>query len=138
MNVRNCKRCGKMFNYIVGDPICPECKAKLEEKFQEVKKFVQENKTAAMQEICDTCDVDSKLVKQWVREERLQFTESSQIKISCEMCGASIITGRFCDACKQRTMNNISNAGRRTERPNTDGGAPKGGGRANKMYTFGK
>lgn len=135
MNVRNCKKCGKMFNYITGDPICPECKEALELKFQEVKKFVQENKSALMQEICDTCEVDQKQVKQWVREERLQFADNSQIKINCELCGTQIVTGRFCDRCKQKTMDNISNAGRRPSRldsPNKGGSS-----RGNKMYTFG-
>ena len=25
MDVRNCKQCSKLFNYIGGAPICPEC-----------------------------------------------------------------------------------------------------------------
>ena len=26
MNLRNCSRCGKMFNYVAGPPICDVCK----------------------------------------------------------------------------------------------------------------
>ena len=37
MNVRNCKKCGKLFNYVSGAPVCPACKDALEKKFQEVK-----------------------------------------------------------------------------------------------------
>ena len=34
MNVRNCKKCGKLFNYISGLPICAGCKEKNEEVFK--------------------------------------------------------------------------------------------------------
>ena len=37
MDVRNCKGCGRLFNYYGGVPLCKACKDKLEEKFQEVK-----------------------------------------------------------------------------------------------------
>ena len=46
MDVRNCKNCGKMFNYI-GKPICPSCEKMLEEKFQEVKEYIKEHKKTA-------------------------------------------------------------------------------------------
>ena len=34
MNVRNCKKCNRIFNYIAGPTICPACKEDLEKKFQ--------------------------------------------------------------------------------------------------------
>ena len=39
MNVRNCKECGRLFNYIAGPPICPACKEELEKKFQKAKEY---------------------------------------------------------------------------------------------------
>lgn len=120
MGIINCKKCGKMFNYILGDKICPVCKEKAEEKFQQVKKFVSDNKRASIQEICEECEVDQRQITQWIREERLFFTEDSMVKINCERCGAVISTGRFCANCKRETMNNLSNAARRpeAEKPN--------------------
>lgn len=43
MEVRNCRSCGRLFNYMGGAPLCPACQKKLEEKFQEVKAFLEEN-----------------------------------------------------------------------------------------------
>ena len=40
MDVRNCKTCGRLFNYMGGAPLCPECKAALEKKFEDVKVYV--------------------------------------------------------------------------------------------------
>ncbi len=101
MNVRNCKKCGKIFNYIAGLPICPSCAEALEAKFQEVKEYIMDHKDAAsMSVVADACKVDINQIKQWVREERLTFGEDSVIGIECENCGAQIKTGRFCEKCK--------------------------------------
>lgn len=41
MEVKNCKNCGRLYNYIGGVyRLCPECMRKLEEKFQEVKDYI--------------------------------------------------------------------------------------------------
>ena len=63
MNIRNCRECGRIFNYLTGAVLCPVCRDKLEEKFQEVK-------------------------------------EDSPMFLSCEMCGAPIRSGRYCEKCK--------------------------------------
>ena len=34
MDVRNCKKCGKLFNF-TGEPLCPACAKELESKFFE-------------------------------------------------------------------------------------------------------
>jgi flagellar operon protein (TIGR03826 family) len=114
MDVRNCKKCGKLFNYISGFPICPTCKEKQEEVFQNVKKYIWENRTADMKEISEACDVEVAQIKQWIREERLEFTSDSPVKMPCENCGALIQSGKYCEKCKKEMANNLSNA---IERP---------------------
>ncbi len=115
MGIKNCRKCGKMFNYISGEAICPQCREAAEAKFQEVKKFVQENKQATINEIVDSCGVDSKVIKQWIREERLFFSDDSPVKINCELCGTQISTGRYCDKCKKETANSFGNAAMRPQ-----------------------
>ncbi|MCR5784387.1 MAG: flagellar protein [Eubacterium sp.] len=110
MDVMNCKSCGSLFNYIGGDKICPRCKEKLEEKFQQVKEFVRQNGRAGFEEISRECDVSTKQIKQWVREERLVFAEDSLITIECERCGAPIKSGRFCKQCAAGMTNSLNDA----------------------------
>ena len=88
--IRNCKKCGKLFNYVVGLPICPACKEAAEQKFQDVKKFIRENPRCDIKEVAETCEVDQQQIQQWIREERLMFSEDSPIKIPCENCGTLI------------------------------------------------
>ena len=55
MNVRNCRKCGKIFNYVSGLPICPACRDEAEKKFQVVKKFIRENPRADIREVAAAC-----------------------------------------------------------------------------------
>ncbi len=108
MNVRNCRKCGKLFNYMFGMPICPACKDKLEEKFQAVKKYIRENRLADIKQVAEDCEVEVGQIQQWIREERLEFTEDSPVKIPCKNCGASIRSGKYCEKCKREMTNNLS------------------------------
>lgn len=108
MNVRNCRKCGKLFNHIAGLPICPACKDKLEEKFQEVKKYIRENRMADIKEVAEECEVEIGQIQQWIREERLEFTADSPVKIPCENCGEMIRSGKYCEKCKREMTNNLS------------------------------
>lgn len=100
MNVRNCRKCGKLFNYVSGPPICPACREAEEAKFQEVKKYVQDHPGAAVAEVAEVCEVTTNQIQAWLRDERLELCEGSGIALTCEKCGASILTGRYCNRCK--------------------------------------
>lgn len=99
MNVRNCRSCGRIFNYICGPHICPSCREALEAKFQEVKEYIRAHKGAGIQEVAEVCDVEVSQIHQWLREDRLEVTEDSAIQLACENCGALIRSGRFCEKC---------------------------------------
>lgn len=108
MDVRNCRTCGRLFNYLGGPNICPSCRDEMEMKFQNVKEYIRNNPRASMQEISDENEVSTNQLRQWIREERLQFTDDSPIGIDCEICGATIKTGKYCDACKNNTANALA------------------------------
>lgn len=110
MEIISCRSCGKIFNYVTGQKICPRCQKELEEKFFVVKKFIYSNPQAGMNEIAKECEVKTSQINRWIREERLAFSEDSPITMSCETCGAQIRTGRFCNKCKNDVQKNMSNA----------------------------
>ena len=119
MEVRNCRKCGRIFNYVAGMPICPMCREKTEAKFQEVKEYIRANEGAGIPQISEECDVEDTQIHQWIREERLVFSDNSPVGINCENCGAMIKTGRFCDKCKAQMINGLNNSIRQkpVERP---------------------
>lgn len=108
MNVRNCRKCGKLFNYAMGPMICPNCKEALEAKYQEVKKYIQAHVHATIQMVSEECDVDTGQIQQWIREDRLQFSDDSPIKVPCERCGAMIGSGKYCTKCSQEMATSLS------------------------------
>ncbi len=120
MNVRACKGCKRLFNYIMGQNYCPACREKLEEKFQEVKKYIQENPGVHIQDVAANCDVETSQIRQWLREDRLELTEGSPIMLSCDSCGASIRSGKYCEKCKANVSNGFKDILKSNAPKNTD------------------
>ena len=67
MNVRNCRLCGRIYNYVAGPNICPNCRDGMEAKFQEVKEYIREHKGCGIQEVADACNVETGQIRQWLR-----------------------------------------------------------------------
>ena len=109
MNIRNCVRCGKMFDYATGPAICDACKKAIEDSFQKVKAYIQENPRASLKQISEDNEVTTKQIQQWIREERLEFSKESPLQLLCEKCGAKITTGRFCAKCKNTMADKLNN-----------------------------
>lgn len=111
MELRSCRMCGKMYSYIGKiTPFCPKCMKELEEKFDICKRYIKENPGANIQKVSEETGVSVRMIKQWVREERLSFSDKSLVGIECESCGANILMGRFCAQCKQKLANSLSNS----------------------------
>lgn len=101
MDTRNCKKCGRLFGY-VRSPFCQECTKELDEKFKQVKEYLWEHPGAGIAEVSEEIEVSPSIIQYWLKEERLSFTESSRIGLTCERCGVSIQTGRYCTRCKSK------------------------------------
>ena len=113
MDVRNCRKCGKIFNYVAGQMICPACKEANEKKFQEVKDYIRENKTAGIADICRNVGVSDFQIEQWIREERLVFDDDSPVGVECQSCGTMIKSGKYCDKCKNDLARGLMDATRK-------------------------
>jgi flagellar operon protein (TIGR03826 family) len=110
MNIRNCRNCGRIFNYVSGAILCQPCREKMEMKFQEVKEYIRDNPGVGIPEVSEACDVDAAQIRQWLRDDRLEVTENSPIYLTCEGCGASIRSGRYCEKCKVEMSNGFRSA----------------------------
>lgn len=114
MDVKNCKGCGKIFNYLTGPQLCPSCVKSLDLKFEKVKEYVYDNPGVGMQEVADAMEVSIPQIKQWIRDERLAFTDNSMIGLECEGCGITIKTGRYCNSCKDRLAKGLGDLYKKT------------------------
>jgi len=116
MDVRNCRKCGRIFNYVAGPPYCPACVEAQEAKFQAVKTYIREHPGCGVNEVSEECEVETSQIYQWLREERLQLGEGSMITLQCEGCGGPIQSGKFCEKCKREMITGLKQAGR-VEKP---------------------
>ena len=107
MDVVNCKGCGRLFNAISRKRLCPACLRQLEDKFLEVKRFIEENKGANIDIVSRECGVSVKQIKEWIKEERLSLAQGCMDGITCERCGKMILTGKYCNECKTKMTNNL-------------------------------
>jgi len=98
-DIRNCKNCGRIFNYL-GKPICPDCVKADEDDFKRVKEYLYKYPGTSMTKVVEELGVTMQQIKRYLREGRLEIVgDDPNIILSCELCGKSIKTGRFCDLC---------------------------------------
>jgi len=126
MEVRVCKNCKRLFNYIYGPELCQQCiklvpkddKERIdkklnaalkpmvredEEKYVQVKDYIMAHPKATIVEISEANEVAPTKLLEWVRDDRLEFSEDSKDAwFECTNCGAKIKSGRFCNKCKIR------------------------------------
>ena len=107
-DLRNCRRCGRMYNYIGGAPICLDCKNADEEVFKRIKDYLYQFPGATLSQVALDCDVSVEKIKMFLREGRLEITDGANIILECERCGKSIKTGRFCNECQNQLHNDIT------------------------------
>ena len=64
MDVRNCRQCHKIFNYVAGAVICPKCREENEVKFQKSKKHESEHKDITIKEMAEASEDEHYLISQ--------------------------------------------------------------------------
>lgn len=106
--VRNCSRCGRIYNYIGGAPLCPACRDKDEEEYKKVKEYLYKYPGASLSEVSAQLEVSVEKIKRFLKEGRLEIIgEEGNMFLECENCGKAIRTGRFCDECERDMKRNF-------------------------------
>lgn len=98
-NSKVCMECGKRLPDTYDGDCCPNCQsAKL---LHDVKDFVRENNVNEYQ-VADYFQIPVRLVKEWIREGRLEYRtseNSASFNIHCQRCGAPVSFGSVCPKC---------------------------------------
>ena len=87
--VRDCPRCGDLFNYTGVRDVCHKCAQSEEEMYQIVYRFLRkrENRAATVDRIVEATGVDEDLLYKWVRKGRLQPAMFPNLGYPCDNCG---------------------------------------------------
>lgn len=107
-DVRNCKRCGKIYNYIGGVPLCHDCKKQDEDDFKRVKNYLYDNPMASIVDVSRELEISVQRIKNYLKQGRLEIIGGDgNMILECELCGRSIRTGRFCEECTNALSKDI-------------------------------
>lgn len=133
MDVKNCKRCRRIFNYISGEMYCPACKEEMESIFHKVRDYLKEHPGASSAEVSKQCEVSVEQILKWLREGRLELTADSSIILSCKVCGAPIRSGNFCKVCEQNLKQSFQDV---MKKPNISNDNNSSSSNKSRMYTY--
>lgn len=130
MEVKACRICKKLYHGHNEYEICPECEKnnvqesdKIKEKelmnrkrfnailtskadsedlgYEEVKGYIVSHPRANIMEISNETKVSPSTILNWVKEEKLEFSdESKDAWFQCSLCGVKIASGTLCFRCK--------------------------------------
>ncbi len=124
VEVKVCKNCRRLFKYIYGPDLCPDCSKLLSKEeshiadkepieslnpmvkeevtlYEQVSDYIMSHPKATLVHIAEANNTTPMKLLQWIREERLEFTdESKSVWFECEKCGTRIRCGRLCNRCK--------------------------------------
>lgn len=98
MDLRNCKKCGRMFQY-EGNDFCSACRVEEQDDFQKVKEYLEENPGATVPKVVEDTEVPMKKIMEFLKDERLEIKGETGYILECESCGDKISNGRFCKSC---------------------------------------
>ena len=106
---KSCILCKKIFNGY-GLSTCPECTRKMDEAFVIIRDYLEEHKGANVKDIVKATGLNSKIVGQLLKDERLlPYSGHTQ---RCKICNEPIIKGKMCIVCERKMNNYIQKNGK--------------------------
>ncbi|MBO6154259.1 MAG: hypothetical protein J6O60_02350 [Lachnospiraceae bacterium] len=101
--VKNCATCNRIFDdYLDIYRNCPECREKEAGLLRQVKDYLWDYPGATEGKLREVFGVTHQQVTTWLREERIEITPDSSIKLTCLRCGSMILKGKYCPDCAKR------------------------------------
>ncbi len=112
MDVRNCKRCGKIYNYM-GSAVCNNCLQQEQEDFDKIREYLFKNPNSSTAEVSEATGIELKVISRFLKEGRLEadyIRMSDDSALTCEKCGKPVNSGRFCEKCVREMQTDFSKA----------------------------
>ena len=117
MGIRNCKRCGKIFQYDGVHKICNSCRTEEENDFEKVKEFLRENPKSSINKVSEETGVEKKVIIEFIKNDRLIAEDLEiDVTIKCQRCGTEIKHGKYCDSCVTEMKDEIESLTKKGEK----------------------
>lgn len=115
-----CEKCRGRMNYVgVGEYICELCEHKMYDDYGKVRNYLEGHRGATQTEVSMATGVTRTVIRHLLREDRLEVAPNSAVFLTCDACGTSIRSGRYCAACAAKQGKEKSTADKHS--PNIQG-----------------
>lgn len=105
MELRNCRKCKKLFISISGRITCQECYEEKEKSYDRVFEYLSKNPDASVGDICKATKVTEDSIVELVKNKKIALNVSVEYK--CEICGKKIKVGKVCEECKKKVSKEL-------------------------------
>lgn len=96
-----CDKCGGVMIFKgCGEYQCEECRQVAYDDYGKVRNYVEVHKGVTLAQAAEATGVKQKSIHTMLKESRLGIADDSNVFLKCEMCGASIRSGRVCPKCE--------------------------------------
>lgn len=97
VNLKNCPKCGRVFA-MQGRDLCQKCLELEDDDYAIVRRYVRDHPRSTVIEVSEETGVSEDIILQYLRDGRLISNSFAEV-ITCQQCGKSIRSGKYCDAC---------------------------------------
>lgn len=131
-----CRDCGGVMIFKgCGEYKCEDCGRVDYDDYGKVRNYIESHSGATSAQVSEATGVTQKAIRDMLKEERLEIAVNSNAFLTCEICGTTIRSGRYCVRCetayhrdieeKARAARNINLSGFSAERPMGEEGSKR-------------
>lgn len=109
-----CSQCGGVMIFKgVGEYHCEKCGYVDYDDYGKVRNYIEKYLGANAAEASKATGVSQRSIREMLKEARLEIAPNSTFFLRCEICGAPIRWGRFCQKCETAHHRNIEEMARK-------------------------
>lgn len=99
--LKNCVRCGKMFNAEGAEELCSDCVVEESKELRKVTEFLKKNPMASVMNVHEQTGISQQAIFRFVRNGSLKMRAQAH-EFKCRLCGKNIKRGILCDDCRNK------------------------------------
>jgi predicted amidophosphoribosyltransferase len=108
MSVVKCQDCGGLFSFLPRG-LCADCLDHIEKDYRTVRDYLRDNPGTLVHQVAEATEVDEGRIRDFIEEGRIEFATVGNVALACEVCGATIASGRHCEPCRRRLVAGLNN-----------------------------
>ncbi|MDD7147484.1 MAG: hypothetical protein SOY45_05720 [Lachnospiraceae bacterium] len=130
-----CEECGGIMIFKgVGEYHCEDCRHVQYDDYGKARLYIEKHHGANAAQVEAATGVSQKTIRQMLKDNKLEISQDSTAFLKCEICGASIRSGKLCSKCEMNYHRRLEEEQRQTKNMQGFGNAKKGDSGAKRFY----